>query len=950
MNKLKALWLLLVAFIAVPVMAQQMPQLPVDKAVRIGKLPNGLTYYIRHNNLPENRANFYIAQKVGSVQEEESQRGLAHFLEHMCFNGTDNFPDDKLIKFCERIGVKFGQNLNAYTSTDETVYNIDDVPVTDSNVDSCLLILHDWADGLTLDPKEIDKERGVIHEEWRMRSSASSRIFERNLPALYPNSRYGHRFPIGLMSVVDNFKPAELRAYYEKWYRPDLQGIIIVGDIDVDKVEAKIKALFSPIKMPENAAAYEHYPVPDTNQPIYIIDKDKEQSQAVIEILFKHDHLVPDEYKNTPAYLTVKYFETLASSAINARLDEAAQKPDCPFITAQASDGNYIIAKTKDAYTIYILPKPGKDKEALEAVMTEVKRAGEFGFTATEINRASEEFLSGIETIYNNREKQQNSFYVPQYVRHFLENDPIPSVEDEYNTYKMLAQQMGQMQMTAPAASDLFKELTARTDTNFVCLAMYPDKEGVTVPTADQFKQAIAAAKAAKVEAYVDNVKNEPLVPVLPKKGKIAKETQADFGYTCWTLPNGARVFYKMTDYNDSEVQFAATSFGGNNSIITKDRINTKLLPTVMNSTGVGNFTSTELQKKLAGKQVSCSINLGNLTENIAGSATPKDLRTLFELIYLRFQAPANDVDAYDNTMSYLKSALENAEKQPMKAFSDSLVNTIYNHNPLCDGLKRADLDKANYETIKKLYAERFNAAGDFDFYFTGAIDVDSLRAFTEQYIAPLKGVKSREKYVDVKNDPVDGARSNNFFRAMETPQAIIVQMYQGKTPYSMKEAAVVNALGAVLTQRYLKSIREDAGIAYSVSTDGQADFGKYDSYQIITQCPVKPAKLDSALLLMKQGINDIATKGVTADELSKVITFELKDYADNQKKNEYWHGLIMQKTLWGKDLRTNYEATLKSITPKDIQNFVNNVLLKQNNCITVSMRPTDMTEKDGTK
>ena len=243
MNKLKALWLLLVAFIAVPVMAQQMPQLPVDKAVRIGKLPNGLTYYIRHNNLPENRANFYIAQKVGSVQEEESQRGLAHFLEHMCFNGTDNFPDDKLIKFCERIGVKFGQNLNAYTSTDETVYNIDDVPVTDSNVDSCLLILHDWADGLTLDPKEIDKERGVIHEEWRMRSSASSRIFERNLPALYPNSRYGHRFPIGLMSVVDNFKPAELRAYYEKWYRPDLQGIIIVGDIDVDKVEAKVKAL-----------------------------------------------------------------------------------------------------------------------------------------------------------------------------------------------------------------------------------------------------------------------------------------------------------------------------------------------------------------------------------------------------------------------------------------------------------------------------------------------------------------------------------------------------------------------------------------------------------------------------------------------------------------------------------------------------------------------------------
>ena len=950
MNKLKALWLLLVAFIAVPVMAQQMPQLPVDKAVRIGKLPNGLTYYIRHNNLPENRANFYIAQKVGSVQEEESQRGLAHFLEHMCFNGTDNFPDDKLIKFCERIGVKFGQNLNAYTSTDETVYNIDDVPVTDSNVDSCLLILHDWADGLTLDPKEIDKERGVIHEEWRMRTSASSRIFERNLPALYPNSRYGHRYPIGLMSVVDNFKPAELRAYYEKWYRPDLQGIIIVGDIDVDKVEAKVKEIFSPIKMPANPAAYEHYPVPDTNEPIYIIDKDKEQSQAVIEILFKHDHLVPDEYKNTPAYLTVKYFESLASSAINARFEEAAQKPDCPYIVAQAFDGNYIIAKTKDAYTLYILPKPGKDKEAVEAVMTEIKRAGEFGFTGTEISRASEEFLSRMETIYNNREKQQNDFYVPQYVRNFLENDPIPSIEDEYNTYKMLAQQMGQMQMTAPAASDLFKELTARTDTNFVCLAMYPDKEGVSVPTADQFKQAIAAAKAAKVEAYVDNVKSEPLVPVLPKKGKIAKETQTDFGYTCWTLSNGARVFYKKTDYNDSEVQFMGISFGGENSIIKKDLVNTNLFGTIMNSTGLGNFTSTELQKKLAGKQVSCNVSLDRRTESLSGVSTPKDLRTLFELIYLRFQAPANDVDAYNNTMNYLHTSLANAEKQPMKAFSDSLTSTIYAHNPLRAPLKLADLDKANYETIKKLYTERFNAGGDFDFFFTGAFDVDSLRAFTEQYIAPLKAVKKREQFVDIKIDPVQGVVSNHFYRQMETPQAIVVQMWNGKNPYSMKEATVVNALGEVLTQRYLKSIREDAGIAYSVGTQGQTSYEVEDRYMLMTQCPVKPAKLDSALLLMKQGIDDIAKNGVTKEELDKVITFELKDYADNQKKNGYWMDLITEKVIWGKDLRTSYEATLKSITPKDLQDFVNNVLLKQNNCITVSMRPTDFTEKDGTK
>ncbi len=950
MNKIKALLLLLVAFIALPTLAQQLPTLPVDKDVRIGKLPNGLTYYIRHNNLPENRANFYIAQKVGAVQEEESQRGLAHFLEHMCFNGTNNFPGDALTKFCERIGVKFGQNLNAYTSTDETVYNIDDVPVTESNVDSCLLILHDWADGLTLDPKEIDKERGVIHEEWRMRSSASQRIFERNLATLYPNSRYGHRFPIGLMSVVDNFKPKELRDYYEKWYRPDLQGIIIVGDIDVDKVEAKIKALFSPIVMPENAAKYEHYPVPDNVEPIYVIDKDKEQSQAYIQVMFKHDPLVPEEYKNTTAYLTVKLMESVASSAFNARLSEAAQKPDCPFVYAGVGDGNYIISKTKDAYSVIIVPKPGQDKEALEAVMKEVKRVDEFGFTGSEINRASEEFMSGLETIYNNRDKQKNSFFVPQYVRHFLENDPIPSIEDEYNTYKMMTQQMNQMQMLAPASSELFKELTARTDTNFVCMAMYPEKEGVTVPTVDQFKQAIAAAKAAKVEAYVDNVKNEPLVPTLPKKGKIVKETPADFGYTCWTLSNGARVFFKKTDYNDSEVQFIASSFGGQNAIIKKDIVNTKLMPQVMNSIGVGNFNSTELQKKLAGKQVGCGVDLDNTTESISGTSTPKDLRTLFELIYLRFQAPCNDVDGYNNTITMLRTSLANAEKQPMKAYSDSLQATLYGHNPLRASLKLADLDKANFETIKKLYSERFNAAGDFDFFFTGALNVDSLREFTEQYIAPLKSVKKREQYIDLKVEPVQGVVNNHFFRQMETPQAVVVQIYTGKNPYSMKEAAVVNALGAVLTQRYLKSIREDAGIAYSVGTDGSASYGVNDRYTLVTQCPVKPAQLDSALLLMKQGIDDIAKNGVTADELEKVLAFELKDNADNQKKNGYWMNLITEKVIWNKDLRTNYEATLKSITSKDIQDFVNNVVLKQNNCITVSMRPTDMTEKDGAK
>ena len=940
MNKFKSLLLLLVALLVLPAMAQQLPQLPMDKAVRYGKLPNGLTYYIRHNALPENRANFYIAQKVGSVQEEDNQRGLAHFLEHMCFNGTDNFPDDRLLKYCEGIGVKFGLNLNAYTSTDETVYNIDDVPVTENNVDSCLLILRDWADGLTLATKEIDKERGVIHEEWRMRSSASSRIFERNLPALYPGSRYGYRYPIGTMEVIDNFKPEELRAYYEKWYRPDLQGVIVVGDIDVEKVEAKIKALFSPIVMPENAAAYEHYPVPATSEPIYIIDKDKEQARAIIQVMFKDDPL-PEELKNTPMFLAANYMNSVAASILNARLGEISQKPECPFIGAGGQDDNYMISKTMDAFTVGILPKPGKDAEALQAVMEEIERINRFGFTATEIIRAREEFLSGMERIYDNREKQKNSFYVPQYVRHFLEGDPIPDIETEYNTYKMLAPNI-----PAEAISAVFKEYTASTDTNFVCLAMYPEKEDVAVPTVEQFKNAVAAAKAAQLEAYVDNVKDEPLVPQLPKAVKIKKENAADFGYTCWTLGNGARVFFKKTDYNDAEILFSATSFGGQSLIPAKEHINASLLENVIGSTGLGNFTSTELEKKLAGKQASVKVSLGEITDNLSGSSTPKDLRTLFELIYLRFQKPANDVDGYNNTIAYLKTAIENAHNQPMTAFSDSISATIFGHNPLKKRLHVEDLAQANYETIRQLYSERFQSAGDFDFFFTGAIDIDSLRAFTEQYIAPLPGLKKRESYKDRKLYPVEGSVNNHFKRSMETPQAILIQVWNGDLKYNMKNAVVLNALGEILTQRYLKSIREDAGAAYSVGASGGAEFGVRDMYMLQIYCPFKPALRDSVLLLMQEAIDDIAKNGVTSEELDKVKKFEIKNYADNQRKNSYWQGLISTKVRWSKDEQTGYEDTVNGISSDDIRQFVNGVMLKQKNCITVSMLPTDMSEK----
>ena len=909
--------------------------LPVDTAVRVGKLSNGLTYYIRHNALPEGRAHFYIAQRVGSVQEDESQRGLAHFLEHMCFNGTDNFKGNDLIKYCESIGVKFGVNLNAFTSTDETVYNIDDVPVgREQTVDSCLLILRDWAGGLTLDPKEIDKERGVIREEWRLRSSASQRIFERNLETLYPGSRYGKRMPIGLMSVIDNFKPEALRAYYKKWYRPDLQGVIVVGDIDPDKVEASIERIFGSLPMPENAAKYETYPVPDNDTPIYVVDKDKEVQQGIIDIFFKSEAF-PDSLKNSVAYAGIQYLQNVACGMMNARFNEQSTKPDCPYLGAMVRYTDYLLSKTKAAVELIVVPKPGQDTAALRAAMQDVVRARRFGFTDTEYGRMRDELMSQLEEVYTNRTKQYNAFYTQQYVDNFLDNEPIPSVADEFNLMKRLTPVL-----PAAAASELFGQLVAHTDTNFVLLAMYPEAEGTTVPTADAFRAAVDAAASAPLTAYVDSVNTDPLVASLPKPGKIVSETPSVHGYTCWTLSNGARVFYRQTDFNDSEVLLSAVSKGGSSKVEDKDLANLKFFDDAMSATGVGSFTATELMKKLAGKQVSVSPSLGYLTDNLSGSATPKDLRTLFELTYLRFQEPANDPDGFNNAVAFKRSELENADKNPQLAWSDSIQATLFGHHPRRQRLTLSDLDQVTYDGVKQIYRERFASAGDFDFFFTGAFNVDSLRAYTEQYIASLPGVGERETWTDRKVNQVTGVHDNRFTRQMETPQSFIGQLWTGKEEVTLKNSLVAQTLGQVLTARYLESIREKGGMAYTVQAMGSVNRAADDRYTVFIVCPVKPEKADSALLLMRQDLDDIARNGVTAEELDKVKKYELKTYDDSQRLNAYWQNAAKETVEWENDPVTGFKETVEAITSADVQAFVRDVVLKQGNCVTVTMLP----------
>ncbi|MBQ4174066.1 MAG: insulinase family protein, partial [Prevotella sp.] len=596
--RLRNLFVAALLFVVGGLQAQEMPSIPKDPALRMGKLDNGLTYYIRHNDYPEHVANFYIAQKVGSINENDDQRGLAHLLEHMAFNGSDHFKGNSMQEYLQSIGVEYGRNLNAYTSTDQTVYYITDVPTARiSVVDSCMLVLKDWSNGLTLTSEAIDEERDIVHNEYRMRIVGTQKILEQVLPDLYPGSKYGHRFPIGLMEIIDGCNPETLRAYYRKWYRPDNQGIIIVGDIDVDRTEQKIKELFGGIKVPANAAKVELEPVPDNNEGIYVIGKDKEQQVSMFLVSMKHD-ATPDSLKNNVSYMVFDFARDVIAEMLNARFTEESQKPECPFLNASAEEGNYLVSRTKDAFTLSLIPKEGKELEGLATGLRELKRVKDFGFTATEYDRAKSEYISRLESTYNNREKQRSDVYCSQYVNNFIENEPIPSIEDKY-------QLMNQIVPMIPveAINEIARQLITNNDTNFVVLAAVQEKDGKQYFTTDDMKKAVANVRQETLEAYVDNVKQEPLMAELPKAGSIVKEEDnTQLGFKKLTLSNGATVLMKKTDFNADQILMSAGSLGGNGVFGVKEANNLNFASMILSQSGLGNFSSTDLQKALSGK------------------------------------------------------------------------------------------------------------------------------------------------------------------------------------------------------------------------------------------------------------------------------------------------------------------------------------------------------------
>lgn len=910
---------------------------PKDTTIRMGRLSNGLTYYIRHNNWPENRADFYIAQRVGSINEEEKQRGLAHFLEHMCFNGTAHFPGNSLIQYLETLGVKFGENLNAYTSVDETVYNIDNVPTNRvSALDSCLLILCDWSHNLTLDHKEIDKERGVIEGEWRMRTGAQYRMLERCAPALFPGCRYGERLPIGLMSVVRNFKYKELKDYYQRWYRPDNQAIIVVGNVDVDRTEQKIRELFGPVKMPRNAACRVYYPVPDNDSIICAVEKDKEQAQTSVQLMFKHA-AVPAAEKEKAGYMLRCFMVDAASSMLNDRLDELQKQPGAPFTMATTGDDDYVLAKTERAFTLTAGCETGKADSSLQVLTREAMRAREHGFTPSEFERYKANYLSSLESEYKGSSKEDNGEFVDACVQNFLNNEPMPSTGQRYLLMKALLPAV-----TVEQVNETYRSMVSNTDKNVVILVFCPDKTGCDVPRKASLIDAFRQARAERTMAYVDKENDSPLIEHEPVTGRIVSETMLPMWNTkVWTLSNGIKVYLKKTDFEPDQVSITGEALGGTSMFGTTDVPDVKLLNQVMNVTGVGNFTVDELKKKLAGKNVSATTYIGDNKTSVYAGSTPADLRTAFRLMYLNITAPRPDTVAFRSLINIMESSLANADVNPMRALADSVYQTIYSRHPLARMVDAPMVKAVNYDNVLRMYRRVFSNLKGFSFTIIGNYDEDSVRTLTEQYIASLPVAGSPLKPVDTGFDFVKGSVRNEFSRKMETPQAVDYVAWEKKCPYTLSNCIMADMIGQALQMRYLKLIREDNGWAYSVSMSGGVSApdmgpGNPGSAMFSVNCPVKPEKSLDALDIINAEMQAVARSGVDPKALAKIKEYMIKSARDNEKSNEYWRGIIGKYALYGVDFDSEYVKTVQNMTSDSLRDFARKYLQTANKAVII--------------
>jgi zinc protease len=914
MRRLKSILLL---FIALPVLAQSefksTDQVPLDPNVKTGVLENGMTYYIRHNEEPKDRASFYMIQNVGALLENDDQNGLAHFLEHMAFNGTENFEGKGILNTLQNHGVAFGRNINAYTAFNQTVYNLSDVPTNhDGLVDTCLLILHDWSNYLLLTDEEIDAERGVITEEWRTRRNASFRLRDQWFPVLFKGSKWAVRDIIGDTTVIRYHEPKTLRDFYHDWYRTDLQAIAIVGDIDTELVEQKVKEIFSPIPAVKDAEERPTFKIPSHDETYFVVATDDEATQSNISIFILEEN--KDGKPKTYEDLKNHYIQSLYNSMTRMRIQELLQKGEPPFIMGSTNMSGFV--RGYDAYSITATANPNNEAKALEAIMTETERIKRYGFAESELERAKTNFLTELESHYKQKDKISNDSYAREYAEYYLTMTPAPGIDVEYEFANQILPTI-----TAEEVSQKAKEWI-KDDNRTIVITGPTDAEHLTEAEA---KSIITKVESMEIEPYVDAAGDASLIDEDLTGSEIVKTKKLDaFDAVEWTLANNVKVIFRHADYEKDAVSLMAYSDGGTSKVENDMVPSAGMAQTFVSAYGVGDFDAITLQKMLTGKKVEVSPTFSSLTEGFNGSSTPKDFETLLQLVYLYFEKPRFDEEAHNALMSRYVAYISNMAKNPQKIMQDSLTYILSDYHPRVRTMDPKYLNDVDFKEIESIYKDRIQDAGDFTFFIVGNIDQEVVKELATKYLGSLTDNDREENWVDRGVRAPEGKTDKVIPIAFETPKANVNVTYVNDVEYNQENILAMKVLKGILDLRYTESVREDEGGTYGVRVGSGLSKYPIERAQIKIMFDCDPSRTEKLKSLIYQEINKIIAEGPTDVDFNKTVSNLLKDRQQSLEHNSFWMNSLYNYYYSGINsaVPANYEELLNEMTKQDIQKF----------------------------
>lgn len=908
--------------------------LPNDPAVRKGQLENGLTYYIMKNGQPANRAEFYLATNVGAIQETPDQDGLAHFLEHMCFNGTKNFPGKGILDWLQSIGASFGGNVNAQTGVEQTTYMLNNIPlIRPTVVDTCILIMHDYSHFVTCDPKEIDAERGVIIEERRSRRDANWRMYEKSKPYIYGDSKYASCSLFGSQENLETFKPESLTNFYHTWYRPDLQALIVVGDIDPDYVEAKIKEIFSDIPAPTDPKSKDVIMIPGNQEPVIGIVSDPEAVNSTFEVYWKNEAM-PEEFNNTVLGKVSDILKSLISSIMDERFSDISAKADAPFIHAGFGIGN--LCETMEVSMGNIAAHENDPVGAFKAFYTEIKKMEKYGFSSDEISRAKEDLLSYYESAAKKASTRQNSELVQPLIDNFFDNYAYMEPEQEYELTKQLMSMLPDQAINQTVAQII-------PDSNMVVVFKGPEKEGYNLPTAEDIRKAIDEVNGAEIKPNESEVVATEFLDPSKLKGSAVK-TIADglYGSKVLTLKNGMKVILRPSDDEKDHIAFQLYKNGGFSMVPTEDldSFDSNVWGAFQSFCGISKFSGTTVGKMLSGKNVSVSPFINALRHGVNGNCTPKDLETALQLTYLYFADPRFDQSEYDQGIKQLKAILPNYILRPDYKFSQVINEVLYGDNPRHKFLSEAVVDNANLATIEKNYRMLFNDAAGATMIICGDFDIDTVTPLVEKYLGSIK--KGKKPFTAKYEDPeiVPGKVTQDFKMDMQTPKVTVIEVFQTELPeFKVIDKVALSAATYILDMRYTKSLREDEGGTYGASAYGSVTSEPKPEALIQVYFDTKPVAADKLVSLSLEGLNALAAEGPTADEFAMVMKNLHKNLPESRITNGWWMNSLKYMDLHSVDFDKEYESALENLKPADVQNILKTILAS-GTVKTVIMRP----------